>query len=183
VDFAHIPGFVGQTGGFDDQGVLRLVALWQSHEALLASCAVAKRWNPRSENRGVKVRMALPGAAPTTPEALSQARVLRLVQGKVNPGAQEELLELQLAFWRPPLSARQDMLGGWVGICDLPPFHYLAVTLWRTEAAHNRWVEEFVPRLREQTQARQAFAEIHPHKVLLASELRRLPGGREAACG
>ncbi|MFQ5749762.1 MAG: hypothetical protein ACE5H3_09935, partial [Planctomycetota bacterium] len=114
--------------------------------------------------------------------ALSQAQILRIVEGKVNPGSQEELLELQLAFWRPPLSAHRDMLGGWVGIRELPPYHYLAVTLWRNEGAHDRWVEEHVPRLREKTQARRAFAEIHAYKIFLASEWKCLGGEREAAC-
>ncbi len=180
--FSRLPGFLGQAGGFDTQGRLRLVALWQGAEALASCSKVVGQWSSVQENRAVKVRMAIPGAAPTTDQALAQAKILRIVQGKVNPGSQEELLELQLTFWRPSLSARKDLLGGWVGICEQPPYHYLAVTLWRSEAAHDRWVEEHVPRLRQQTQARRAFAEIRTHKIFLASQWRCLAAEREAAC-
>ncbi|MFE4519683.1 DUF4937 domain-containing protein [Kitasatospora sp. NPDC056783] len=149
------PGLVGQTGGWTpgaDRALL--LALWADEAAYTRfmgerhdhTAALAGRHHAHTaiEVATGPVVLTMPGAAPSLPDALNRATVLRAADCRLHPGRADHFLDVQRRLWAPGMAAA-GMLGG--AVTRLAADRYLVTSLWTTPAAHHAYTTHHLPAL------------------------------------
>ncbi len=150
------PGLVGQAGGWaPDADRALLLGLWTDGPAYARFMrerhdGAAAQADQRSDYSTIEVAagpvvLTMPGAAPSLPDALTRATVLRAADCRLHPGRAEHFLDVQRRLWAPGMAAADGMLGGTV--TRLASDRYLVTTLWTTPAAHRAYTTRHLPAL------------------------------------
>ncbi|MFD9689836.1 DUF4937 domain-containing protein [Kitasatospora sp. NPDC059088] len=173
---ADQPGLLGQLGGWDGTGRRALLyALWadragydrflrERHDAIATEAAQQGSWESIRVAAGPVVQ-AFPGTAPTLPDALRHATVLRAADCRLHPGCAEHFLAVQRDVWAPGMAAAGGLLAGTV--TRLAADRYLVTTLWTSPEAHTAYTTHAFPALRARADVPVDVATLTGHVVPL----------------
>jgi heme-degrading monooxygenase HmoA len=154
----RLPGFQTQAGGWStrDPAVAHVFGCWQdqaAYDAFMTGDHDRLAGDQVGAYSGLEVRLyehRLDIGAPLAP-SLAEAAVVRLAHCHVHDDRVERFAKSQAEVWNPGMGTASGLLGGSFGQRDDTEF--LVLSAWRTEAAHERYVAERCPRLRERAGA------------------------------
>lgn len=174
-DIALCTGFVGQAGGWDQEGRACILGVWQTaaaadrfmahvHDAITDSTGQAAAYTHLDVVLGDGV-LRMPGAAPCLGTALSTARFLRVADCTIHAHRRSAFVGAQLRVWAPGMAACPGMLGGLFSTAG--DERYLVTSLWDTETAHQTYVDGPFTQLRARADAASDLAHLTGHRVAL----------------
>ncbi|MEV7601872.1 DUF4937 domain-containing protein [Kitasatospora sp. NPDC089797] len=181
---ADQPGLLGQLGGWSGtDGRALLLALWtneaahrhflhERHDEVAARADQQDRWDSLRIASGPVV-LTLPGAAPSLPDALRRAALLRVADCELRPGRTAHFLTVQRELWAPGMAATGGLLTG--SVARLGPTRYLVTTLWTDPAAHTAYTADTLPALRARANVPADVAALTGHALPLHPDWRVLP--------
>ncbi|MEU4117037.1 DUF4937 domain-containing protein [Kitasatospora sp. NPDC028055] len=173
---ADQPGLLGQLGGWDRTGDRALLyALWtdraaydrfmrERHDEVATEAAQQGSWDSIRVATGPVVQ-AFPGAAPSLPEALRHATLLRAADCHLLPARADHFLTVQRDIWAPGMAAAGGLLAGTV--TRLAADRYLVTTLWTSPEAHADYTTHTFPTLRTRANVPADVATLTGHVVPL----------------
>ena len=154
---AGCDGFRGQFGGFAGDHA-HIVGLWSDQAAyqqfmrhehdLIAGRNRQSQFYSEIQVGLLSQAMDMPGQHATLADAVPFASFVRIADCTVAEARIDHFLEVQRAVWSPGMASAPGMLGGAFWSFDGQPNRFLVVSLWRSEAEHDAYATELLPRLR-----------------------------------
>lgn len=181
---ADQPGLLGQLGGWDRTGDRALLyALWADqdaydrfmrdrHDEVATKAAQQGSWDSIRVTAGPVVQ-SFPGAAPSLPDVLRHATLLRAADCHLHPGRADHFLTVQREVWAPGMAAAGGLLAGTV--TRLAPDRYLVTTLWTSPEAHAAYTADTLPTLRARANVPADVSTLTGHALPLDPTWQVLP--------
>ena len=148
-NLAYCAGFLGQVGGWIDDGRACILGVWQddaayarfmhhTHDPILFA-APAEAIDMQLDIQVASVITRMPGEAADVAAALRDATFLRVADCTIDPVHREAFVRAQLQVWTPGMGACPGMLGG--VFSSVADDRYLVTTLWADAAAHTAYLD------------------------------------------
>lgn len=155
------PGFLGQIGGWNvaDPTQACILGLWRDEAAYRNFMEnlhdpIFERGGQRGTYAGISVLACrfvfdVPGSLDCVTVALGRAKVLRVADCILKPNRNESFLKRQQTVWNPGMKQAPGMLAGVLGQVRDAENRFLVVTAWTDLSAHQAYVTERLPRLKD----------------------------------
>ncbi|TDX08332.1 DUF4937 domain-containing protein [Kribbella sp. VKM Ac-2566] len=170
-DLRGFAGFLGQRGGWDraNSSVAHVFGLWAdraSYQAFMSGPhdLIASR----QANTFTDVDVLLYETQQTighTPEEVNRQQMLRVARCKVHAGRVSHFTEVQASVWNPGMIRTPGFQGGVFAQRELNEF--LVVTQWENSDAHDEYLRERFPGLREHATPDLDVQSIIGHQIVL----------------
>jgi quinol monooxygenase YgiN len=184
---ADAVGFLGQHGGFADDGEACVVAMWSDLTAVetFMTCLhdpLAARTGQVATYDSCETTL-LHGVLRMTPAPARQGsgRLLRIAECQVRDERRAHFVDAQVGVWLPAMTSADGMLGGVFAVSARDPSSFLVVSAWRDEDSYATYAREQVPELRARAAVEHDVVTLRGRRVLLEPTWRVAPsfGGGE----
>jgi heme-degrading monooxygenase HmoA len=187
---AKVPGFLGQTGGWNqtEKESAYILGFWQDREHYQRFMenehdAVFHESRQMETYESITVTLArpvlfVPGTYPSLADALVDGQLLRVAHCSVLPHRREAFVRKQTAIWNPGMQQAQGFLAALLAEDLSQPFRYFVFSLWKTEEDHNRYEGKRLESLRRKTRPEEDVAVITGARVKIQADWVVLPSPR-----
>jgi heme-degrading monooxygenase HmoA len=160
-ELKHLPGFLGQIGGWDSSDHLQagILSCWQdeaayqhfmqhTHDSIVQQSQQKGTYTSLSITLFKEI-LPVPGSTPDFLSALVRGSILRVTDSQILPERASEFVHNQETIWNRGMAQAPGMQGGLLaqGIAD--PSRYLVASLWSDLQAHEMYRQSIFPSLRE----------------------------------
>ncbi|WP_129663239.1 DUF4937 domain-containing protein [Phytoactinopolyspora endophytica] len=168
-------GLLGQVGGWGQKqsNHAHILGCWtarQKYEEFMAGphddLAADQRGTYTSAHAGMFDHQR--DIARPLPARLTAAGAIRVAHCFVRPERVEHFVDVQQRVWNPGMEMAEGMLGG--SFSRQAENEFLVVTLWRSVADHQRYVEQMFPDLRVRSGAADDLASITGELIQVVPE-------------
>lgn len=178
-DVRHVPGFLGQLGGWNvkDPSEACILAFWENEEMYKEFMEkhhdpIYEKTNQRGTFDAIKVTACrsiadIPGLYDHILPSLPNAALLRLADQTLLAGHRDRFLAKQQDIWNPGMKQSGGMLAGVLGEALNDTNRVLVATLWDSEAAHPTYCDNTLPLLREKARIEENIEQISGRVVRL----------------
>ena len=175
-----VSGFLGQLGGWDQDGRACIAGLWRDREAYRHfMTAVHDDITDGNAQEGTYTasRVALFDSVMAIQAGLSGAEggLLRVADCRVLAGREEHFIQVQREVWNPGMGGAPGMAGG--AFARGEGSRYLVLSRWADHAAHASYRAERFPELRSRAGAGQDLDAITGYRVALEPAWEVSPSG------